>query len=1044
MRFSVALYVVLALLPLAVPVEAQLSFDFVPPTLLTPMDMTAEAGSTVDQVLHGRPHDGGTVSFTKVSGPAFMTVTTGTTAADGGVTGSIHLTPGIGDLGAFEAEIGAIADGRTDVAKIWITVWGAGEPPPVSPHDLGVPFYSVQVGRQPEDVELGDLDGDGNVDLVSADWFAGTITVAFGDGTGVFPRRQTYAVGGSPFAVAIADFDRDGKPDLAFTNYDSYTISTLKGLGSGLFGALTTITVGSEPAFLLPCDLNGDGIPDLVVANEGSNTVSVLSGHGDGTFAPKVDYPVGVEPCQLTVGDLNGDGYSDVVVVNETSNSLSVLLGIGGGLLGAQTQFPCARDPRTVVIGDWNEDGIPDLAVPAFNADVVSVLLGTGGGTFAAHTDYACGRTPWGLASADLNGDGHLDLISANNGDDGVSVLMGNGSGGFAPAIKYPTAVLARTVRAGDVNHDGKIDLAVDNEGGDAISILIGNGDGTFGKDLVLPSVYTTPLLAGDVNDDGQEDLILARGSSGMTVLFGPGGTGGSLDIDLGGTGSLFPGQAVLGDFNGDGHSDLALAINTGILVLPGLGGNAFGPPIRHVGAPGFQLVAGDFDGDGHLDLVVRGGTYPNIALTFLHGNGDGTFIDESWPVLVGIPIGLAAGDWNGDGIADVIASTIDPGVVTVFLGGPNGFQPLSSFPLDGRGSGLAFGLDVDGTPEILAPSTPPALPFRAPTPHPPFLVLRRGTDGSFSKVSVRDAGLAPSGIALIDLNGDGIPDPIVNDELAHSNGVFPIGQNGALGGRFDIGGSTPVGFDWNGDGAVDLIERYGSCVIVVPNLAPGKIAILPARAFTTPENHTVRLASQKPTTCVELEPIRNSFRLEDVNPTSLVLRSARTGTVGEIAGAVGNAHGRTDSDRNGIQELTVCYAQDDLARLFANVVGNRVISVVLAGNLMSGQPFRASLDLDVTGKQHQVQVSLAPNPLNPTAMLTVVTATPGPLRVRFYDVRGRLLGTLANERLSPAGSHTLRIGQGSVNGGELVSGVYFFTVEAGAETTRGRFVVLK
>jgi len=973
-----------------------------------------------------------------------MTVTTGPPGPDGGVTGSIHLTPGVGDLGAFEAEIGAIADGRTDVAKIWITVWGAGGPQPISAHDLGVPFYSVQVGRQPEDVELGDLDGDGNVDLVSADWFAGTVTVAFGDGTGLFPRRQTYAVGGSPFAIAIADFDQDGKPDLAIANHDSCTISTLKGLGSGLFGALETVPVGSEPAFVSSCDLNEDGIADLVVANEASNTISVLIGHGDGTFDPKVDYRVGISPCQLAVGDLNGDSHVDVVVVNEDSNSLSVLLGNGGGLLGAETQFACAADPRTVVIGDWNEDGIPDLAVPAFNADVVSVLLGSGGGAFGAHTDYESGRLPWGLASVDLNGDGHLDLVSANNLDNGVSVLMGNGSGTFATPIKYTTGSLARTVRVGDVNHDGKIDLAVDNEGGDAISILIGNGDGTFGKSLLLPSVYTAPLLAGDANDDGQEDLILARGSTGLTIFFGPGGAGGSVDLDLGGAGSLFPGQATLGDFDGDGHSDLAVATGTGILVLPGLSGNAFGPPIRHAGSPVFQLVSGDFDGDGRLDLVVRGGTFPSITLTLLHGNGDGTFVDEPGPALGSTPIALAAGDWNGDGITDIIASTNDPGVATVFLGSPNGFQPQPALSLDGRGSGLTFGRNVDGNPEIFVTSAPLITTLGTAMEHPPFLVLRRGADGSMVKASQREVGHQPFSIGLIDLNGDGIPDPIVTDEGAHSSDVFPVGQNGMLGGRFDIGGSTPVGFDWNGDGAIDLIEKVGLGVIVVPNLAAGRIPTLPARAFTTPESHVVRLESQRPGTCVELEPIRNSFRIEDVNPTSLVLRSTGTGSVGEISGSIGDVRGRADRDRNGIQELEVCFAQEDLARLFASVVRTRTIAVTLAGNLKSGQPFRASFDLEVTGRQGQARISLAPNPLNPSAILTVVTASPGPLRVRVYDVRGRLLGILADERVAPAGAHALRIGPGSIHGGQLVSGIYFFTVEAGGETERGRFVVLK
>jgi 6-phosphogluconolactonase (cycloisomerase 2 family) len=106
--------------------------------------------------------------------------------------------------------------------------------------------------------------------------------------------------------VAVGDFNGDGKPDLVTANYWSGNVSVLLGNGDGSFQAHVDYGAGSGPSSVAVRDFNGDAKPDLAVANYGSNNVSVLLGNGDGTFQAHVDYDAGSSPESVAVGDFNG------------------------------------------------------------------------------------------------------------------------------------------------------------------------------------------------------------------------------------------------------------------------------------------------------------------------------------------------------------------------------------------------------------------------------------------------------------------------------------------------------------------------------------------------------------------------------------------------------------------------------------------------------------------------------------------------------------------------------------------------------------------
>jgi VCBS repeat protein len=359
--------------------------------------------------------------------------------------------------------------------------------------------------------------------------------------------------------------------------------------------------------------------------------------NGDGTIGNtnRSYYVGGYQSFSVAIGDLNGDSKPDLAVANAyPSNTVSVLLGKGDGTFGARSDYPIAGGPVSAAVADLNGDGNADLAV-VNNSGPVSVLLGNGDGTFGAKSDYGTGSSPFSIVIGDLNGDGRLDLAVAYRGSNTVSVLLGNGDGTFGAQSDYGTGDGPRSVAIGDLNGDGRLDLASANFGsypnfGSTVSVLLGNGDGTFGP----RSDYGTgsgpaSVAIGDLNGDGRPDLAVANFFSSTTsVLLGNGdGTFGPKSDS--GTGRS-PASVAIGDLNGDGRPDLAVATSFLVSVLLGHGDGTFGASIGYVsGGNGSTSVAiGDLNGDARSDLAVANlGGGPNFAnwVSVLINTGGGT-----------------------------------------------------------------------------------------------------------------------------------------------------------------------------------------------------------------------------------------------------------------------------------------------------------------------------------------------------------------------------------------------------------------------------------
>jgi hypothetical protein len=342
----------------------------------------------------------------------------------------------------------------------------------------------------------------------------------------IWVSRTDYAVTATPWGVTVGDFNDDGNLDLAVANSGGSTVSILLGIGDGTFHPPLDYSTGSAPVNVATGDFNGDGKLDLAVANDNSNDVSVLLGNGDGTFQAHIEYSTGSTPRTPVTGDFNGDGTLDLAVANYGDNTVSVLLGNGDGTFRSQVTYPVGPQPGWLVTGDFNNDGRLDLATANFDnfsGRTVSVLLGNGDGTFQSSKDYATGTGPASITTADFSGDGELDLATGDSS--GVlSVLLGDGDGTFQPPANYDAGTGANGAASADFNGDGKLDLAVSSAGNlqdFTVSILLGNGNGTFQAQTFYPtSSGPRQIAVGDFNGDGRLDLAVAGSNVNAISVF--------------------------------------------------------------------------------------------------------------------------------------------------------------------------------------------------------------------------------------------------------------------------------------------------------------------------------------------------------------------------------------------------------------------------------------------------------------------------------------------------------------------------------------------
>jgi hypothetical protein len=662
-------------------------------------------------------------------------------------------------------------------------------------------------------------------------------------------RQASFYAGVSPEGLAIGDFNEDGAPDVMVNargrNYQGRTaprmgeFPLLLNDGSGhltLAGAPVRWTSSGR---LVAGDVDGDGHLDALVGTH--DGVRLLRGQGDGTLSDVSGTPPGGVVASLGLWS-TGPGPAAIWSVSNHDSRY-----IWGGMAGFALMRPTGTgtwstaalsvDDQVLVrmndsgwapvVADFNEDGLPDVAVNLADGPwKAHVFLGTAwGATRPAGplpTQAAALRR---VSAADFNQDGHVDLLALGRAS--LEVFLGDGQGGFTRTEGRSLTTVADDAAVVDFDGDGRQDVVALHAATSEVSLLRGQGDGT----LVPHGRWTvgrrpSAAAAADLDRDGRMDLLIAEADDNTVSVYHvpsvpesrltarPACPLGAEDgvapveetpeplmrLDVGGEATS---AVAVGDFDGDGHPDLALTRKAGIRLVLHADHDTFS--FREVpDSSGMSaLAAGDLDGDGRAELAagVLGMQY------LLWNDAQGGFSErQEWetghdPLFA---------DFNGDGRLDLtltLSGHCSGPVLRMTNLGQRQFQTefLEDYNIEGDGqcqgvSGAVAGdFNGDGTLDLL-----------------------HTTMGINLNPTARDGGVLPGhGFELdtrfgpetwsVDADGDGRMDVVVRGDATKAElRLFRGDGHGSLQAPFTCAlpsaGRLLTWEDVNGDGVADVV----------------------------------------------------------------------------------------------------------------------------------------------------------------------------------------------------------------------------------------------
>jgi hypothetical protein len=342
------------------------------------------------------------------------------------------------------------------------------------------PKVDFTTGNGSNYIAFADINGDGKQDILVSNITDNTVSILKNtsiSGTVSFAAKVDFAVGTGPVALKTGDFDGDGLLDIATANSGGNNVSVLRNTSSVStisFAARVDLALAAsyQPGDIDVSDLNSDGKTDIVVTDNGTNKLSVFSNMstaGAISFSPRMDVTAGTGAYYLIIGDVDGDARPDVAVTNFTASSISVFLNTspsGGAIsLAPKVDFAAGSYPRGIDIGDLDADGKMDLAFANWQNDSITVLKNTsvaGTVSFAPKASYRTGVTPYNVVMSDVDGDGQPDLSSCNYNSNTISCFRNISSGGsisLASRIDFATGTTPIYAGSADIDGDGRFDF---------------------------------------------------------------------------------------------------------------------------------------------------------------------------------------------------------------------------------------------------------------------------------------------------------------------------------------------------------------------------------------------------------------------------------------------------------------------------------------------------------------------------------------------------------------------------------------------------------
>ena len=545
-------------------------------------------------------------------------------------------------------------------------------------------------------LEVTDFNNDGLNDVAVIDLENGQISILFNQGNGDFDNSLTYDVAPNSSLVTVEDLTGDNIPDIILNN--NLTISVIQGQANNSLQNTVTTTIDafiSNNSIAIE-DFNSDGLKDILgYSNRG---IAVILNLGDGKFKEPIHSVLGYRPNSIVIEDFNNDNILDIQADN------AILLGQGDGSFFTTPIITFSSSFSSVVVEDFDNDNILDFV--ALGEQTASLITGKGDGSFNNSINFETRIFGDYIATDDVNNDNRIDVIIGNDSSSETALLINDPETGFIAQPKvniFPSRTINGDFNFSDFNNDGVVDFVGVNSSYQEMGIAISQDNGSYQTTVKqISEGYSSQFMElGDFNGDRITDIVAISSTNNqneISVLLGQGDGEFNSSITSQVTAQIT--DIVTGDFNGDGITDLAISngksnnsIPGEVLILEGQTDGSFKNPIKYeVGISPQDIIAADFDGDGIQDLATANNRGGDVSL--LLGKADGTFGNVQNVAVANPPGGISfldrsslkAGDFNGDGIADLAVEVRNPDNrfinkgINILLGDGNGnFQQVVS-----------------------------------------------------------------------------------------------------------------------------------------------------------------------------------------------------------------------------------------------------------------------------------------------------------------------------------------------------------------------------